>query len=168
MSPVIRVSDELYDRLAEHAEGFDSPSNVIEKLLDEIEGVERPSSLHHEYDQTGRDMTKYSFNGQTYGKGRLVLAVISEFVRQRPGTSSCDLDKAFPKHLHSPHGPFTPLADAMKSFHEEGRKRTFIDAGEPIELTDGAFAVSTQWGLKRIGPFLENAERLGIDITEAS
>ena len=33
MAPVIRVSDELYGKLANLAEGFDIPSNVIERLL---------------------------------------------------------------------------------------------------------------------------------------
>lgn len=35
MAPVIRVSDELYGKLANLAVGFDTPSNVIERLLDE-------------------------------------------------------------------------------------------------------------------------------------
>jgi hypothetical protein len=35
MAPVIRVSDELYGKLANLAFGFDTPSNVIERLLDE-------------------------------------------------------------------------------------------------------------------------------------
>ncbi|SVC73601.1 uncharacterized protein METZ01_LOCUS326455, partial [marine metagenome] len=30
MAPVIRIPDSLYNRLEKHAEGFDSPSNVIE------------------------------------------------------------------------------------------------------------------------------------------
>jgi predicted CopG family antitoxin len=34
MSQVIRVSDELYDQLASLAEGFDTPNNVIQRLLD--------------------------------------------------------------------------------------------------------------------------------------
>ena len=163
MPPVIRISDELYDRLAKHAEGFDTPANVIERLLDDAEGVQRSTSP-----KSQRDMTKYDFNGGTYGKARLVLAVITEYVRQRPGISSADLSQAFPKHLRSPHGPFVPLQDAMTSFEEEGRKRNFINAGEPIKLADGMFAVSRHWGIKRIGPFLENAERLGIEIKEAS
>jgi hypothetical protein len=167
MPPVIRVSDHLYDRLAKHAEGFDSPANVIEKLLDQVDGVERPTSSFRNSEESGRDMTKYLFNGQSYGKGRLVLAVITEFVRQRPSTSSSDLEKAFPKTLRSPHGAFILLADAMKSFEEEGRKRNFIDAGEPLELADGSFAVSNQWGINRMAQFLENAERLGIEISEA-
>ncbi|MDB9312862.1 hypothetical protein PN462_07100 [Spirulina sp. CS-785/01] len=34
MSQVIRVSDITYQRLEKHAKGFDSPGNVIERLLD--------------------------------------------------------------------------------------------------------------------------------------
>ena len=33
MCPLIRISDDLYSRLGELAEGFDTPANVIEKLL---------------------------------------------------------------------------------------------------------------------------------------
>lgn len=39
MPPVIRVSESLYQRLSAHAEGFDTPANVIEKLLNQIEGI---------------------------------------------------------------------------------------------------------------------------------
>lgn len=34
MSQVIRVSDELYHRLESLAEGFDTPNNVVQRLLD--------------------------------------------------------------------------------------------------------------------------------------
>ncbi|MCH1543014.1 MAG: hypothetical protein L7U45_08200 [Alphaproteobacteria bacterium] len=37
MTPVIRISEELYGRLASLAEGFDTPSAVIERLLDNNE-----------------------------------------------------------------------------------------------------------------------------------
>tara|TARA_R110002110_G_scaffold301156_1_gene515233 strand:+ start:195836 stop:196222 length:387 start_codon:yes stop_codon:yes gene_type:complete len=43
MPPVIRLSDELYHRLAAYAEGFDTPANVIERILNEKEGVESVS-----------------------------------------------------------------------------------------------------------------------------
>lgn len=39
MSQVIRISDELYNRLKKHASGFDTPSNVIETILNAYEGV---------------------------------------------------------------------------------------------------------------------------------
>jgi hypothetical protein len=42
MSQVIRISDELYKRLEAHALGFDTPSNVIERILDAFEGITTP------------------------------------------------------------------------------------------------------------------------------
>ncbi len=39
MSQVIRISDELYNRLEAYASGFDTPSNVIEKVLDAFDGA---------------------------------------------------------------------------------------------------------------------------------
>lgn len=39
MSQVIRISDELYKRLELHASGFDTPSNVIERVLNSYEGI---------------------------------------------------------------------------------------------------------------------------------
>ena len=39
MSQVIRISDELYKRLEAHASGFDTPSNVIERVLDAFDGI---------------------------------------------------------------------------------------------------------------------------------
>ncbi|MBL3591825.1 MAG: hypothetical protein JMN24_18925 [gamma proteobacterium endosymbiont of Lamellibrachia anaximandri] len=39
MSQVIRISDELYKRLEALASGFDTPSNVIETILDAHEDI---------------------------------------------------------------------------------------------------------------------------------
>lgn len=37
MSHVIRINDDLYNRLRSHAEGFDTPAIVIERILDSYE-----------------------------------------------------------------------------------------------------------------------------------
>ncbi|RKZ79971.1 MAG: hypothetical protein DRQ35_03200 [Gammaproteobacteria bacterium] len=39
MSQVIRISDSLYKRLEVHASGFDTPSNVIETILNAYEAM---------------------------------------------------------------------------------------------------------------------------------
>ena len=39
MSPVIRVTDKLYERLGKHASGFEAPSKVIERLLEAYEST---------------------------------------------------------------------------------------------------------------------------------
>lgn len=38
--PVLRISDALFKRLEAHAQGFDTPANVIERLLNSFEGIE--------------------------------------------------------------------------------------------------------------------------------
>lgn len=43
MSPVIRLSDSIYKRLEVQAVGFDTPSNVIERLLDFYESRQKDS-----------------------------------------------------------------------------------------------------------------------------
>ena len=44
MSQVIRVSSKVYSRLESHVRGFDSPSGVIERLLDYYEGINSEES----------------------------------------------------------------------------------------------------------------------------
>jgi len=44
MSQVIRISDDLYRRLEEQALGFDTPSNVIERILNAYEGISMNST----------------------------------------------------------------------------------------------------------------------------
>ena len=75
MSNVIRIPQGLYERLANHASGFDTPVNVIERLLNHYEGIDpKPEPEPVIRSTVGKDNTKYEFNGETYGKGRLVLA----------------------------------------------------------------------------------------------
>jgi hypothetical protein len=40
MSQVIRINDDLYSRLEAHASGFDTPSNVIETILNSYEALD--------------------------------------------------------------------------------------------------------------------------------
>ena len=39
MSQVIRIPEALYQRLENHAQGFDTPANVIEKILNFYEST---------------------------------------------------------------------------------------------------------------------------------
>jgi hypothetical protein len=48
MSQVIRIPQDLYQRLSFHSKGFETPANVIEKMLNfyEVEnGVESPDPV---------------------------------------------------------------------------------------------------------------------------
>ena len=86
MSPVIRIPEDLYSRLEQHAKGFDTPANAIETLLNQLEGIDsRVSNIVPALDATKkRDTTKYSFNNHQNGKAKLVLAVVKDYVFSNP------------------------------------------------------------------------------------
>ena len=58
MSQVIRISDELYKRLEGLASGFDTPSNVIEMVLNAYEGVSFSKSSSNEINSNITASTK--------------------------------------------------------------------------------------------------------------
>ena len=103
-----------------------------------------------------KDNAKYQFDGQIYGKGRLVLAVVKKYVTQNPGVS---LDLL--KQTLSAGGlkVAAPLSEAQEIADRTGHRRHFLD--EPLVLADAEVAVSTEWGIGNIGLFIGLAERQG-------
>ena len=167
MPETIKVPSTLYARLSKHARGFDTPANVIEMLLNVYEGV-RPDSVHDEAievsESNSKKYEKYIFEGQEYGKGRLVLAVVKAHVKAHPSMTFDDLLDTFPKRLQgSSRGVFDTKEKADAIFNREGRKRHFLIQEELIELSDGIVAVSSQWGVNTDN-FIDHARSLGYTI----
>jgi hypothetical protein len=165
MSPVIRISEHLYSRLEQHAKGFDTPANVIETLLNHFEGVDqKASNTTPAKDVTRkRDTTKYSFKNHLYGKGKLVLAVVKDYVASNPKTTYDNLVKIFPKHLQGSIGVFNKLKDIQSKYKNKSHKRHFVQ--DPISLKDCDIVVSTEWGAGNINDFIEQAISIGYSIT---
>jgi hypothetical protein len=166
MSNTIRIPASLYKRLERHAEGFDTPANVIKRLLDYYEGVEDAVSEDGPlYDfQAGKDYTKFSFNNNAYGKGRLVHAVVKEYAVRNPEVSLDKLQKVFPDELQGSIGVVASKEDALKIYEQTGHKRHFIKPDEFIQLQDCVIAVSREWGKGNINNFITHAQSLGFDI----
>ncbi len=57
MCPVVRISAETYSRLEKHAVGFDSPSSVINKILDHYEGIDSTPGVKAAESKTGLNST---------------------------------------------------------------------------------------------------------------
>ena len=165
MSPVIRVPEDLYSRLEQHAKGFDTPANVIETLLNHFEGVDQQASnTTSGKDVTKkRDTTKYSFKNHPYGKGKLVLAVVKDYVVSNPETTYDNLVKIFPKHLQGSIGVFNELKSVQEKYENKDHKRHFIQ--DTIGLKDCDIVVSTEWGAGNINNFIEQATSIGYSIT---
>jgi hypothetical protein len=110
---------------------------------------------------TGRDYTKYIFNGQKYGKNRLVLAVIKDYVEKNSTLTYSQLKSKFPDTLQG-RETFTTEIDAK----QKKDRRNFIEPDELITLADETIAISTQWGLSNINPFIDHCKKMNIDITK--
>lgn len=111
------------------------------------------------------DRTKYIYNGKKHTKGRLVLEVIKDYVREQNTGSYSELKKVFPDHLQGSHGVFSTKDRALSILERTGYKRHYIKSDELIKLMDETvIAVSTQWGIGNINNFIERARELGIKI----
>ena len=106
-----------------------------------------------------KDYTKYVFNGQKFGKNRLVLEVIKKYIEANPTTTFSQLKAKFPDSLQG-RETFTTEKEAK----QKRDRRNFIEPDELITLTDETIAVSTQWGLKNIKPFIDHCGQLGFAI----
>ena len=113
-----------------------------------------------------KDTSKYTFKGKAFAKGRLVHAVVKDYVSQNPDTTFDDLKKAFPDEWQSDkpnqenRAVFARLSDAEQLFEDKGHRRHFFKEGEAIQLLDEIIAVSNQWGIGNIGNFVEGSNRI--------
>jgi hypothetical protein len=107
-----------------------------------------------------KDYSTYAFNGQSYGKGRLVLAVVKKCIEDNPDITYERLKTAFADDKQK---VIATVADANGILRQTGYKRHFLDA--PIQLADEEIVVSSEWGSGNIGGFIRIAESHGYSIT---
>lgn len=170
MASVIRIPANIYERLENLAQGFDTPANVIEKLLNHYEKCDQSISEppQHPVARSRRDTTKYLFNSQTYGKGRLVLAVVKDYVARNPQISFDELLEQFSKGIQGSSGVFNHQQIADEIYKRTGHKRHFVKSSELVQLSDSIVAVSKEWGADNIDEFVRHAESLGLTISRTT
>lgn len=114
-----------------------------------------------------RDYSKYVFDGNMYGKGKLVLAVVQKYVADNPTVTFDDLQKSFPDMLQGSKG-VVRLFDSVspEDRGENGAtKRYYVNNDEIIKLNGLKVLVSDQWGAGNVDKFIENAvNNLNFDI----
>lgn len=109
---------------------------------------------------SSKDTSKYIFNGAKLGKGRLVIEVIKQYITSKPNTSYAELEKIFPKSCQGSIGVFATAEIANEKYSTSGRKRHFLEPQELIKLSDCTIAVSNQWGIRNIGNFITQANKV--------
>ena len=103
-----------------------------------------------------KDNSKYLFNGERYGKGRLVLAVVSAYINKHQPTIK-ELRETFSKDLQGSIGVFyteQELKDRSESSND--KKIRFFTNDEDRLSTDGEqILICTEWGKGNIELFVE-------------
>lgn len=100
-----------------------------------------------------RDYSKYSFKGETYGKGNLVLAVISDYVKEHPDVTLSKLKDLFPrKELHSGF-------EIVETVYKAVKGRFFLNAEDLIKVGNKSVAITSQWGKDNIRDFIVHARK---------
>jgi hypothetical protein len=112
------------------------------------------------YKSTTKDRTKYSFDGEIYGKGRLALALVRKYVEDHPGIHFADLQQAFPKATQGTLGVVATLEDAQAIYEKYGYKRHFTEEDEVLKVGATTVAVCSQWGIGNIGNLTALAKAL--------
>ena len=112
MSPVIRLSNELYERLSKYANGFDTPSSVIERLI-------------NSYEENKRSMVKnqpdYVYNEQKTEEHSISPKKFSRFNKKpRDKAKERSLKLAIGNSLN--WGTFRKIGDSLLQFENSNKK----------------------------------------------
>ena len=111
----------------------------------------------------GRNNDKYSFNGNTYGKGPLVREVVREYVAGHPKVTLKQLTEIFEPSLLKRFGIFAEESAAREL--SGARDRYFFKEEHQIKLGDKkVIVVCNQFTAANIVPFLAAAKKLGFKI----
>lgn len=147
-------------------DGIPIAALTIQRFRSEKGNVYVVTESYFKNSNSNRDISKYIFESQRYGKGRLVLAVLKSFIAENPETTFSSLEKAFPKNLQGATGVFCTYDAAHEIYASTGRKRHFLNPDEVIQLQDIKIAVTNQWGMGNIDWFITAARNMGIEISQ--
>ena len=106
-----------------------------------------------------KDFSKYIFEGNTYGKSRLVLAVVKKYVEDHQPATFAELKDAFPDALQGSLGVVRRIGDVSDKYKGIGGvKRYFVD--DVIRLMSGELViVCTQFGATNTEKLVEHAAK---------
>ena len=139
--------------------------NVLrdDESIDEQERENMDSMIKTISNKSSRDFSKYKFNGNTYGKNRLVLAVVKAYLDSTKATYD-ELKNVFADSIQGNWGVFQTVEYAEK----KDPRRYFLKPDEVLLTGDGInIAVCTQWGMPKIDDFIDAAIKLGYEIKRA-
>ena len=115
-----------------------------------------------------KDFSKYLFEGKTYGKSRLVLAVVQKYVEDHQTATFDELETAFPSSIQGSLGVVRRIEEVSDKYKGIGGvKRYFIKEDEIIRLSSGEqVIVCTQWGINNTELLIKHVLEYGYNIKQ--
>jgi len=113
-----------------------------------------------------KDTTKYIFNGEEYGTGRLALAIIKYYI-EKNSPSLSELHQVFPDDLQGGNDIIITHEDFIKESAESDDVGEYFCSkeGESLTTSDNFIVyVSSHWGGLTIGSMLRKAKELKYDV----
>ena len=159
------ITDQQYKDLLNRVNALEKQVEALSRRLNESTFRRGPSSRQVEEETPVRDTTKYNFNGISYNKRQLVLAVIKYYVESERINNSEDLNKAFPDKVQGSLGVVKKFEMAER--YTNARNRYYFEDDNVLTLDDGYFVICKEWSAKNIKKFIDRAEKLGYSITPA-
>lgn len=106
------------------------------------------------YEVESKSKARYLFDGNSYGAGRLVLAVIQKVCEDRPDCNLAQLQQVF--GLFGSFKVVTTKEEAESIWQRTGHRRHFIKREEIIKTCDEELAVSNQWSKDTTNIFISH------------
>lgn len=114
--------------------------------------------------QADNDRKKLVYKGVEYGKGKAVLAVITDYVKaQKTLPTGKQVQEVWLNRFHRKYGCIKPEAEAIEK--SKTQKRFFTREDQMITLADGRYAVTSDWGVKNVEEIVRKANDLGLTMT---
>ena len=108
-----------------------------------------------------KDYSKYLFNGIELNKRKLVLELIKTHIKNNNILSFSDLLIDFPFELRQGKKLYKLYDEVL---HTSDKTRYFIEDNEVLNLNEGKYVISNQWGAGNIQNILDKADYLGYEI----
>jgi ElaB/YqjD/DUF883 family membrane-anchored ribosome-binding protein len=139
--------------------------DAIKKVENALEQIDDSLELPAPQKTTKKEKAEASksgieFAGVIYKQSRAVLAVVERYVKDHPGSTVADVEKAFPETLLRRFG-IVRTPDRAKSI--SSGPRYFYN--NPVRCADGEVVVCTQFTSENIKPFIKHANEMGYTLT---
>jgi hypothetical protein len=144
--------------ISAEAEVTEEPSTELEIPVEDEQDAPQGKT-------TGRNKDKYKLDGELYGKGRIVQAIVRKYVAENPKVTYKQLKEVFPDELLNRFGIFQDETTANSLSGSRPRYFMSEEKGDGIKLGDRKVVfTSSQFTATNLLPLMAVAKKLGMKI----